>query len=274
MFMVCVLVQGAYFGITLDLPKYSGQPGVMDKWWREIRQTLVQLKLPASSYSAVVMDLLQGDAKDEFWQRVGSLKLDEEALTPDNVNTVIRSLIDLFDAGQHVMLLLRWRSLLQLKGEPALKFRTRYMRIINALGTYGWSLNDEQKVADFGCRMINWGRIAPMRPSDLDAVLAAVASLGVDTGSEGKAPMPNLMAINEADARNDMSAVSSLMYMGSHASRDAKRQSSARTIKCYNCQKPHHWRECPDPIVFKCFTCGSTDHLKNECPKRKPGNAN
>ena len=60
-------------GITLKLPRYAGEIGKCAKWWRETVQTLEGMNLADDHYFVVVLDLLDGDAREEFWQRLETL---------------------------------------------------------------------------------------------------------------------------------------------------------------------------------------------------------
>ena len=156
-----------------------------------------------------------------------------------DVEAVVQALISLFDAGQHVSLLKQWRALEQRKGETVLKFRTRYMKVLDALLLYNWTLSDEQMVADFGSRLLHWARIATHKPTNMGAILQAVAELGESTENDHKAP--------------------SLMAM------------SSSNIKCWNCGGAHYRRECKaPPKARKCHRCKSESHLVADCPEPDP----
>ena len=255
-------------GITLRLPHYAGDMGKCASWWRQTTQILEGMNLAQNEYFVVVLDLLDGDALDEFWQRLEGLVESGDVSLPysfEDVAKVIASMIELFDAGQHTSLLLRHRALSQVKGETTVKFRARFMRVINSLRVYGYNYTQDQLVHDFGSRLRNWKAIAAHKPESLDDILNAVASLRAD---DSNIPAPSsgdtLLAINNADARGDEKSLSSILHLGNSGKRTTR---TGKTIKCFNCDGSHHIRDCPEPRVVKCFKCGSPDHLRNSCPK-------
>ena len=222
-------------GIKIQLPKYSGARGECASWWLQLKRTFVTMKVPEDDLFALVVDALEGDALAEFWHGYNERERNRRGSGPD-VEAIMLMLIGLFDAGQHVLLLKKWRLLEQRKGETVLKFRARYMRVLDALAQYHWSLTDDQVVADFGSRLLDWARIATHQPTSMQGILRAVAELGENTDA---APKPQLMVVGGI------------------------RQNS----KCWNCGSSAHMsRECTKPrAARKCFRCKSEKHLIADC---------
>ena len=155
---------------------YTYEMGKCAKWWRETIQTLESMNLADDNYFVVVLDLLDGDAREEFWQRLETLVESKAVSRPyvlKDVKLVVDSMVELFDAGQHTSLLLRHRALSQVKGETTVKFRARFMRVINALKAYvyGYKYTQTQLVHDFSSRLRKWKVIAAHKPTSLDAIL-------------------------------------------------------------------------------------------------------
>ena len=221
------------------------------------------MNLRPTEVFSVVSNALEGDAREEFNQRLDDLKV-SGAYTTEHVDAVMKALIELFDGGQHAMLLIKWRSLMQLKGETTVKFRTRFMRVISALAVYGYDFTPEQLVVDFSTRLRNWRAIAAHKPKSIDELLAAVAKSGGDDQGDGKSgavAASQLMTINQADFDGSSQSVSSILMVGSNG----------RSIKCWNCREQgHHWRDCSKPRVGRCFSCGSLEHFKNKCDGSGP----
>lgn len=122
-------------GIKIQLPKYGGGRGECAEWWSQLQRTLVTMKVPLSDFFALVVDALEGDALAEFWHVYQERERNRKGSGLD-VEAIMAVLVELFDAGQHVLLLKKWRLLEQRKGETVLKFRARYMRVVDALSQY------------------------------------------------------------------------------------------------------------------------------------------
>lgn len=223
----------AHARIKIQLPKFSGGRGECAAWWSQIQRTLVTMQVPPSNLFALVVDALEGDALAEFWH-VYQEREQERRGSGLDVDAIMAVLVELFDAGQHVLLLKKWRQLEQRKGETVLKFRARYMRVLDALAQYDWKLTEEQVVADFGHRLMDWARIATHQPANMHGILRAVAELGE---SAEVVPKPQLLTVGG----------------------DYKQ-------KCWNCGGQHKSKDCSKPRApRKCFRCKSEQHLIADC---------
>ena len=223
-------------GVKIELDKYSGERGECGNWWQQFQRTATTLHVPEGDMFALVAHALEGDAKTEFWH-VHKARAGRHG--DQDVAAIVQVLIALFDAGQHVHLLKKWRGMEQRKGETVLKFRTRYMKVLDSLQLYKWTLSDEQMVADFGSRLLDWSRIATHKPASVEAILRAVAELGESVGNDSKAAP--LMAMNSPQ------------------------------VKCWNCNGAHFRRDCKaPPKKRKCHRCKSESHLVAECTEPDP----
>jgi hypothetical protein len=166
-------------GISVQLAKYDGARGKCGVWWRTLSRTLVSMQVPKDQYMPVVIDSLSGVANTEFWRLFDAMEAARSGSA--DVQSIVNSMIDLFDAGLHRKLLQRLRSMDQQRGESVLAFRSRFLEVITALGHYGYRYDDDQLMTMFSIRLLNWDAIAAHRPRTIADVLLAVSQLGGDT---------------------------------------------------------------------------------------------
>ena len=152
-----------------------------------------------------------------------------------------------------------------------MKFRTRYMKVILAQHTsYGWKFTDAQLLADIQTRLRNWQVLATHNPKSLDDIVAAAAQIGDSNAPENVPSQQQILLLNDVP----VDAKSSLFYVGGSGAGSVSASGSGsgpsfrtgRGISCFNCQGPHHVRDCPKPRT--CHECGATDHFVKDCPKR------
>lgn len=107
------------------------------------------MNVPTSAWFALLADAVQGDAKTELWQCYEAI-IEASPSTVPSVQALVEHLVQLrtLRRGAARPLLVQWRYLKQLKGEPITKLLTMYRKVLDALRAYQWSFLDEQKLHD------------------------------------------------------------------------------------------------------------------------------
>ena len=248
-------------GITIELPVYSGELGGCASFWRKMQRSLVELRVAEDLHFTVIRNQLRSDALDAWW----SFHDAAEGKSQPTVVELMKLMVQLFDSGQHAHLLFKWRWTRQLKGESVVKFRTRYMKIVLALREYGWRMEDAQLLADIQTRLRNWQVLSTHNPLSLDELVAASAKIGESNAPEHVPSQQQILLLNDVRGVTDSKA--RLLYVGgTGGAASGSAAGSGRTIACFNCQGPHHVRDCSKPRA--CHECGDTTHFVKDCPKR------
>ena len=144
--------------------------------------------------------------------------------------------------------------------------------------------SDKQIVSDVQTRVRDWASIATYKPVSMNEIVLAAGALegsanGPAAGVPSNSQILLLNGVNEGSDVLAMSAGGGRVAMGAGGGRgrgagrsvrggaQADAGGVPRMISCFNCNGPHHQRDCTQPKL--CHECGQAGHFRRDCQNRE-----
>jgi hypothetical protein len=211
--------------------------GKFGEWWTEVKDTLNDLGVAEGERAPLIRQALQGIAKTEFARRQREARREGHGT---DVGSILEAMREVFDAGVEGALLDARLDLKQRPGEDIMRYRVRFLEVMDGLAGYGYTHTKRQLLTMFLHGARHRSKLTDARPATIDEAVAKAVEHGIHDAHKPTHVAP----IGEA--------------------------------RCYNCgsNDGHTSRECPKPQQRGlCWRWGKKGHRRAQC-KGEEGKGN